>query len=379
MARDRFIDGWRGVSVTMVIIGHLVGFRFVEHLQTQPFRVLLDHTPNAFELTKNIALRLLSPLPALGVDIFFIISGYLITSLMAKEEKTRGQVSIFAFYVRRMCRILPAFYTYLMIIFAFSAYKIIEVPSESFLWSGAFLCDTGASCTWWLGHTWSLSVEEQFYLAWPVLFIMFKERRGFGLAIILLGLLLISFAFPLALSFAHIAVGALFVLSSRAKQIIMWLGNGRFMVFATIVIFFHPFLASFSIAYNVVNTFRPIMLAAIFFGTIAGTGPFTRLVSITWLQRVGLISYSVYLWQQFSTGRPQIYGDHMMLYVPFLFIVPAAISYFFIEKPIINIGHRLSDFIKGRLKSVDLGAISAARVAPSVEPVHVIESAGPEG
>jgi peptidoglycan/LPS O-acetylase OafA/YrhL len=359
MDRNRFIDCWRGISVSLVVIGHLIGSRYQHQFEAEPFRNLLAGASIAYsDLVKNIALRILAPLPGLGVDIFFIISGFLITKLMMREQSERGTVSLSAFYVRRVCRIIPAFYVYLITVFMMSYYDMVYVPGESFLWngaflwSGAFLCDTGVSCTWFLGHTWSLGVEEQFYLIWPLLFILLGRLKEAWLIAVFVSLLIISFAFPLALSFAHIAIGGLFALSPSVNRIIMRLAKSRFISLATIVIFFQPFLASFSVMYGIVNAARPLMLAAIFFGTIAGVGPFTRLVSSFWLQRLGVVSYSVYLWQQLSTARAEMYRDNTILYIPILFIVPALLSYFFLEKPIIKIGHRLSNVIKKERPSI---------------------------
>jgi peptidoglycan/LPS O-acetylase OafA/YrhL len=96
---------------------------------------------------------------------------------------------------------------------------------------------------------------------------------------------------------------------------------------------------------------RPVLLAAIFFGTLKGVGPFVRLVSMEWVRRFGIISYSVYLWQQLSLGRPDLYAAGSMMLIPIWFIGPAIISYWLIERPIIHIGHRLSDVITKSVRS----------------------------
>ena len=83
----------------------------------------------------------------------------------------------------------------------------------------------------------------------------------------------------------------------------------------------------------------------IFLGTINGRGPYVRMVSLEWIRRIGLASYSVYLWQQLSTGAPSLYPENSIMLIPALFILPALVSYFVIEKPIIRLGHRLSDAI----------------------------------
>ena len=74
-------------------------------------------------------------------------------------------------------------------------------------------------------------------------------------------------------------------------------------------------------------------------------GPFVRIISQDWLRRVGLASYSLYLWQQLSTGDPSQYHGNAALTMPIFFIGPALFSYFFIEKPMVRVGHRLSTMI----------------------------------
>jgi peptidoglycan/LPS O-acetylase OafA/YrhL len=351
--RDRLIDGWRGMSVLLVIVGHTIGFRFIEIFAPRPFRLLLTDQPlNGFDLVKNIIFRIISPLPGLGVDIFFIISGYLITTLMMREEQDLGFLSVRAFYVRRCCRILPAFFAFLLIMFLLSSLNIIWIPRTSFILSGLFLCDLPqASCTWGLAHTWSLGVEEQFYLVWPILFLLLRKRREIGLAVIFASLIALSITQPLALSFANIAVGGLYALSDHVKELIRRLSTSRFITFATIAFLLEPVLASSPVALGVFSAIRPALLAVVFFGTIAGVGPIVRIVSAEWLRKLGVVSYSAYLWQQLSTAPPDFYGSYGVLRIPILFVLPAVLSYWLIEKPMIRVGHRLSASIKRRARS----------------------------
>jgi peptidoglycan/LPS O-acetylase OafA/YrhL len=357
--RNRLIDGWRGVSVTLVIIGHLIGFRFAAYFHTTPFRVLLGDEPiNAAELAKNVVLRLIAPLfatnphfgamlPQLGVSIFFIISGYLITSLLINEERSRNAISFKAFYVRRTCRIIPAFFTYLATLLVLAAMGVLAIPRDAFIWSSLFLCDTaGEHCTWFLGHTWSLAVEEQFYLAWPLMFMLLgREWRTKGLAVILVAMLSLSFVYDLPISFAYIAIGSLCASSATVRNKIIKMATTKSIAIATAIIFIQPFLQSMPLVFSIINAARPTLLAMIFLGTINGRGPYVRMVSLEWIRHIGLASYSVYLWQQLSTGGPGLYPENSIMLIPALFILPALVSYFVIEKPIIRLGHRLSDAI----------------------------------
>jgi peptidoglycan/LPS O-acetylase OafA/YrhL len=139
----RWLDGLRGLAILSVLAFHL-------HLL---------------------------PGGSLGVDIFFVLSGFLITALLAEEWQRRGSISLKAFYLRRSLRLLPAFLT-LLLLLGFSSLWI-ESADEArarraeVIVAGCYIANwpnlhrTGMPT---LGHTWSLSVEEQFYLLWPVLF-----------------------------------------------------------------------------------------------------------------------------------------------------------------------------------------------------------------
>lgn len=347
--RNRMIDGWRGISVLLVIASHLKGYRFADHFAATSLKDIL--AASAIDWPKlgwNVILRILAPMGELGVAIFFVISGYLITRIMLGEAEKRGRPSIAAFYVRRSFRILPAFIAFLLTVSLLSAKGIISVPGSGIVASGLFLCDFhGGECTWWLGHTWSLGVEEQFYLFWPVLFVVLGRYRVAGLTVITAGLTALSFGAPLALSFAHIAIGALYAASGKFRDLIKAHARPWVICAAVLVIFLTPFLAPTPRLHQGVAALQPLLLAIVFFGTVDGKrAPFASLVSARWLGTVGLLSYSIYLWQQLFTGPADLYATPSFLRFPLLLIVPAVLSYFILERPMIRLGHRLSSRIK---------------------------------
>lgn len=119
----------------------------------------------------------------LGVDMFFVLSGYLITSLLLVEIARRGRVSIKAFYLRRARRLLPALFAMML---AVGAVGVFWLPQQASRLRGDVLASLGYVTNWWLvsqgdsyfgtgdrpgllTHLWSLAVEEQFYLVWPLL------------------------------------------------------------------------------------------------------------------------------------------------------------------------------------------------------------------
>jgi hypothetical protein len=119
----------------------------------------------------------------LGVHIFFIISGFLITTLLVEEQARTGDISLGLFYARRTLRIFPPFYCFLAIIAVATWMGFLNVSLKNFLFAGTYTMNymtTGG--TWITGHIWSLSVEEQFYLAWPLTMKLAGLRRAWWIA-----------------------------------------------------------------------------------------------------------------------------------------------------------------------------------------------------
>jgi peptidoglycan/LPS O-acetylase OafA/YrhL len=324
-------------------------FRFLDYLQARSVSIYTYPADFIPQFPFNFG----HVLGDVGVNLFFIISGYLITSLLLHEEETRGSVNVGAFYTRRIFRILPAFYAYLLAIVALTLIGVIHVPYADILRSGAFLTDLHRfSRHWFVAHTWSLSVEEQFYILWPALLIVFAKARGWlGLACFV-GLVAVSAFSPLAGRFAYIAIGALYAMSPRVKREIDAIGARPWAPFLAVGLFAIAFLPpELAVAGRILDAAGPLLLAVVFFGALTKGGPLCRIVNLVWLQRLGLISYSVYLWQQLSLGPAFEYGGGRLLSFPLFFLIPALISYFVIERPFIDVGRRLS-------KRMDRGARS---------------------
>lgn len=160
------LDGLRAVSITMVILGH--GLHAMP--QNWPAR-----WPLLFGVIAN---------GGLGVSVFFVISGFLITSLLLKEEGQNGSISLRSFYVRRFFRIVPPFYAYLSCLLLLSVLGWISVGRGSFLAALCFVKDYNYLTTdWWTVHSWSLSIEEQFYLLWPAALALLKRNTATKVAV----------------------------------------------------------------------------------------------------------------------------------------------------------------------------------------------------
>lgn len=147
------LDGARAIAVTLVFTWHL-----------------LVHA--------NVPLIWRIDYGNLGVRVFFVISGFLITSLLLAEREKTGTINIASFYVRRVFRIFPAYYVFLLVMAALLPTGWLILHKVDFLPSAAFYSDYQNAHDA-LGHTWSLSVEEQFYLLWPGAIVLLGLRRSF--------------------------------------------------------------------------------------------------------------------------------------------------------------------------------------------------------
>ena len=154
------LDGVRAVSILLVLTVHL--------------RLIAPHS------------KVFLPVGGfLGVDVFFVISGFLITSLLLAEHRRDGSISLKSFYYRRALRLFPALTTVLLFaclvaiaVGSFSALGLtnIRLASTVFYFSNWIRAYEGTD-TWFLFHFWSLSVEEQFYLLWPALLLFLLRCR----------------------------------------------------------------------------------------------------------------------------------------------------------------------------------------------------------
>lgn len=170
------LDGLRAVSILLVVALHSLQRLSLSRPVALPWFVLGNG--------------------ALGVSIFFVISGYLITGLLLKEDRARYAISLRNFYIKRAFRILPPIFGYVAVLVALAA--LGRVPLTGFDVASAlfFFRDYAPHApSWALEHFWSLSVEEQFYLLWPLVLVLCLrrgDRRGRALASrIALGILVV--------------------------------------------------------------------------------------------------------------------------------------------------------------------------------------------
>jgi len=158
------LDGLRAIAVVGVIFSHLVQMRVVP----------------STHIWRMIGYR-----GAFGVQIFFVLSGFLITWLLLKEESKSGRVNFSRFYIRRSVRILPPAFVFLGCMIVLGLLGAFPVSIQEMLASVFFYRNytNGGIST---GHFWSLSVEEQFYLFWPILLVVIRKSWRIPLTTIVL-------------------------------------------------------------------------------------------------------------------------------------------------------------------------------------------------
>lgn len=308
----------------------------------------------------------LFPAGYLGVDVFFVISGFLITSLLLREWQQRGTVSLLGFWRRRVLRIVPALAT--MVLVTFCIGQVVLYAPERFdlaVNSSAALLSV-ANFTHWLNygsywgaaadsspllHTWSLSVEEQFYFLYPLaLLLLLKFARGWLIPALGMGLI-VSFslyswgvgATPAATFYLlptrawELAAGAVAAalcfrrgLPALAKPI--WAVVGMLLVASAYLLIRSEGLSYF--------LWAPVLGSALMLACNQGSGCVTtRFLSLPPLVAIGKVSYSLYLWHWpvllLSRSVGERYGVTIWPIAVLAIIVVASVaSYRFVEKPI---------------------------------------------
>ena len=300
-----------------------------------------------------------------GVDIFFVISGYLITTIILTELE-KGQFSIVNFYERRARRILPALFLVMLVSIPFAwiwllpsdmkdfSQSLVAVPifaSNILFWRETGYFDAAAEIKPLL-HTWTLAVEEQYYFLFPIFLILFW-KLGKRLILMTLGLLFfVSFALAQWASYAHPAA-AFYLLSTRGWELLI----GAFAAFYLSQSNRHEFSKSFSevggwlgialilyavFAYSKETPFPGFYALVPTLGTLLIIVFATQQTSVgkflgnTVFVGIGLISYSAYLWHQpifaFARYSSLLEPSHLFFSLPLILLL-AFLSWKYVEAP----------------------------------------------
>jgi len=304
----------------------------------------------------------------IGVDIFFVISGYLITSIIISDLNL-GKFSIINFYKRRIRRILPALYTVLATCFFASIFIMRPIEQERFsesllatvlfasnfyFWKDATSYFSAETDELPLIHTWSLGVEEQFYVLFPIFLFFYIRTVKYSTKYLFLILTAISFLISVIavdyLPFSHSA--GFYLPATRAWELLaggslVFIPNkfaakinqsGSIISLATIIAAISIYTPEMS--FPGFNSFIPIIATCgvIYFTSGQEDNIIKKFLSIPLFVFIGHISYSLYLWHQpiFSFFRI-IFGQDSFFYFRLALIVfcivLAYLTFILVENP----------------------------------------------
>lgn len=345
------LDGLRALSIAFVIVGHLW---WGEEGTLPP---LQDTILTVIGNTR------------LGVSIFFVISGFLITWLLVREHQHSGTISLRRFYIRRAFRILPAYFAFLGVMALVRASGAIDTTWHDFAVSAAFLRNymlrnSTYEGGWWLGHTWTLSLEEQFYLLWPALLLGVGLLRGRWVAV---GLILLTpvirvVTYVVAPDFRvrigmmlHTRADALMfgcllalvlsdaTLRAHARRLV----TGSRCAIASLFLFLvSPFLVTrWEGAYllPVGNSLEGLAIAMLICWLLLNAKSRAgRFFDGRAISAIGVLSYSLYLWQQpFARLAQHGPAAYVPLYAAAIFVAAWA-SHRYIEQPFLRLKQRFA-------------------------------------
>jgi peptidoglycan/LPS O-acetylase OafA/YrhL len=307
-----------------------------------------------------------------GVLAFFVLSGFLITWLLLAEEERHGAISLRLFYLRRALRIFPAFYAFwalwtaLLLVFdkrivwgqTWSAFAYLNNYYQAILGDP----NTGYS------HTWSLGIEEQFYLLWPMSLIALRRRPRIAIVAAAIGVIwvyraLLELVVGVNQNYVyeafdtradHLLIGCLLAMLLRGEhlgQLWRWLCK-PFVSVVTLAVLIASIRAAqvFGAPYRNVIGFAldPLLVAVLIAQVLAlSRSPLWSWLNWRWVRYLGLISYSVYLYQQVVIEPVRAAFAAYPLPVQLagavgVVVLVAACSYHVIERPFLRLKERIA-------------------------------------
>ena len=348
------LDGWRAVSILMVLGAHC------------------HRVPHSPEAVNWIFSRIFTG--DMGVRCFFVISGLLITWLMLGEHETSGRISLKHFYIRRALRILPVYFAFLAALWSLQMFTPFA-QSRSYWISNLtfttnFVHENYAS--WPSGHLWSLSVEEQFYILWPVLLVAcaLAEKPRLGLCLLSVPLLVAPVCrmmyykgfYPASLGFAFshfsffnyfdcLAVGCICAFLLRYWRPVVemrlatrpWIGTVTGLAFIGSPHLFPLLHMPGRVIIAAATSLESLGFAALLMQSILlpQSGFYTAL-NWKWVRHLGVLSYSIYIWQEIFCTDPATFGWPANWWMSFpgwmvSALVAAHLSYYILERPLLRL------------------------------------------
>ena len=304
----------------------------------------------------------------LGVDVFFVISGYLITSIIIREYSVKKKFSFLNFYERRIRRLIPALLFVLTTVLILAYFFLLPVQFETYLkstissiffYSNFYFHYTGQAygqmimSTKPLLHTWSLSVEEQFYIIFPLLFIfifnIFRDNTKYVLFIFIIFSLFLStyvthshssFSFYMIFTRAwELICGSVIALNNfknRKKN-----GNSFLKTLGLLLIIFAFFFFDRANQHPSYLTLVPVLGSCLIINNQSSISLCNKILTYKIFVKIGLISYSLYLWHHplLSFGKISGFTENSFFSKIILISLSFLLSYFtynFVEQKFRN-------------------------------------------
>lgn len=342
------LDGLRAVSILMVLAAHSV--------RTAGFPDWLK--PYSGYLWSG----------GLGVRTFFVISGFLITWLLLREQAQTGRIDLVAFYKRRMLTIFPVFYAFLGTVLLLSLWVYRDFSLSEWLSAATFTLNYYPG-HWTLGHLWSISVEEQFYLLWPFTLTLLETPRRLliAAAVVILAAPVLRVLFYLSpwrwlgdyAFFTHadsLMFGCLLAilgstdLGARLRQpLLLYRRWVQLVVVAAIygiwMLSLHGRWGLFTVPFGA--TVQGMAIAALIASVVwCQAGTLYRWLNLRPMAAIGVISYGLYLWQQLIL-YPAAYPDGDLWWRAFpqnlvIVFMVAWLSYRWIERPFLRLKRKFA-------------------------------------
>lgn len=294
------------------------------------------------------------PLGPIGVGLFFALSGYLISGLLLNELKKNERVQIFSFYMKRFGRLMPGLF--LSVLVCSAIFLLISMKREAFNGLFAITYTTNYAAIFYghnltgFGHTWSLAVEEHFYIIWPLLMgFIYSKSKLKGLIYSSLAISIFVIFWRLFLNFLNVDKILFYVGTIERLDAIMYgclvmfllhYGWKPKLLHLVIGIFLVVTYAFHNIPFpNVLNSTAmgiggALIVSAIDSQVIAKVNVF---LSNKVMVSIGLLSYSLYLWHLpiFKITEYFLTPSIISLFVSILTtIVFASVSYYYFEMPL---------------------------------------------
>ncbi|MBC7390093.1 MAG: acyltransferase [Opitutaceae bacterium] len=349
------LNGLRAIAILFVIFSHLK---------------LSSGLPSIFYDVFNF-----TNFGTIGVRLFFILSGFLITTLLEKEFKISGKINIQLFILKRFLRIFPVYYFYLLTLIVLNFFNIINVENQAIYLGFLYLENLNLfqetllfPDAWLVRHSWSLSVEEQFYLIYPFIFKLLNSILNYKLlyffaVVCLMGSFfrVLNYSYPdtsrllggsflMHADFLFFGAGISYLINNNKERLIF-----HIKPYKNYLLFLSVIFAVFSAKWEYLTAFHILFLSnmilfscsfiLIYFVLFPWSIP-GRVLELSLLKFIGKISYSLYIWQQLFLGSTEEWS-HYKIFTIFPLNITATVacamaSFYLIEKPFFYIKNGFS-------------------------------------